>query len=121
MGSVERIRNVARRVAKWHAAGHQVVVVLSAMAAGETNRLLGLAREISPVPDGRELDMIAATGEQASSGLLAIALQPKAWPRAATLAGRCPCAPTRPTPRPASPRSTTRASAPTLTPAAWSS
>lgn len=74
MGSVERIRNVARRVAKWHAAGHQVVVVPSAMA-GETNRLLGLAREITPQPDARELDMIAATGEQASSGLLAIALQ----------------------------------------------
>jgi aspartate kinase len=74
MGSVERIKNVARRVAKWHAAGHQVVVVPSAMS-GETNRLLGLAREISPMPDGRELDMIAATGEQASSGLLAIALQ----------------------------------------------
>ena len=74
MGSIERIKNVARRVAKWHAAGHQVVVVPSAMA-GETNRLLGLAREISPTPDGRELDMIAATGEQASSGLLAIALQ----------------------------------------------
>ena len=74
MGSVERIKNVARRVAKWHAAGHQVVVVPSAMA-GETNRLLGLARELAPQPDGRELDMIAATGEQASSGLLAIALQ----------------------------------------------
>ncbi|MCC7225481.1 MAG: aspartate kinase [Burkholderiaceae bacterium] len=74
MGSVERIRNVARRVAKWHAAGHQVVVVPSAMS-GETNRLLGLAREISAMPDGRELDMIAATGEQASSGLLALALQ----------------------------------------------
>ncbi|OZI76589.1 MULTISPECIES: aspartate kinase [Bordetella] len=74
MGSVERIRNVARRVAKWHAAGHQVVVVPSAMA-GETNRLLGLAREIFPQPDPRELDMIAATGEQASSGLLAVALQ----------------------------------------------
>jgi len=74
MGSIERIMNVARRVAKWHAAGHQVVVVPSAMA-GETNRLLGLAREITPMPDGRELDMIAATGEQASSGLLAIALQ----------------------------------------------
>ncbi|MCD0504171.1 aspartate kinase [Bordetella petrii] len=74
MGSVERIRNVARRVAKWHAAGHKVVVVPSAMA-GETNRLLGLAREISPQPDARELDMIAATGEQASSGLLAVALQ----------------------------------------------
>ena len=120
MGSVERIRNVARRVAKWHAAGHQVVVVPSAMA-GETNRLLGLAREISPVPDGRELDMIAATGEQASSGLLAIALQAEGVAARSYAAGRCPCAPTRPTPRPASPRSTTRASAPTLTPAAWSS
>lgn len=73
MGSTERICNVAKRVAKWRAAGHQVVVVPSAMS-GETNRLLGLAREISSMPDGRELDMIAATGEQASSGLLALAL-----------------------------------------------
>jgi aspartate kinase len=73
MGSIERIQNVARRVAKWHAAGHQVVVVPSAMS-GETNRLLGLARELSPQPDLRELDMLAATGEQASSALLAIAL-----------------------------------------------
>lgn len=73
MGSVERIQNVARRVAKWHAAGHQVVVVPSAMS-GETNRLLGLAKEISSQPDGRELDMLAATGEQASSALLAMAL-----------------------------------------------
>ena len=79
MGSIERIKNVARRVAKWHAAGHQVVVVPSAMA-GETNRLLGLAREITPQPDGRELDMIAATGEQASSGLLAVALQAEGVP-----------------------------------------
>ncbi|MFT0850780.1 aspartate kinase [Achromobacter sp. F4_2707] len=74
MGSVERIQNVARRVAKWHAAGHQVVVVPSAMA-GETNRLLGLAKELSAQPDGRELDQLAATGEQASSALLAMALQ----------------------------------------------
>jgi aspartate kinase len=74
MGSTERIKNVARRVAKWHAAGHQIVVVPSAMS-GETNRLIGLAREISALPDPRELDMIAATGEQASSGLLALALQ----------------------------------------------
>ncbi|MEI2415605.1 aspartate kinase [Orrella sp. JC864] len=74
MGSIERIKNVARRVAKWHEAGHQVVVVPSAMS-GETNRLLGLAREISPNGDGRELDMLAATGEQASSALLALALQ----------------------------------------------
>ncbi|MGB6105348.1 MAG: aspartate kinase [Pusillimonas sp.] len=73
MGSVERIQNVARRVAKWHAAGHQVVVVPSAMS-GETNRLLGLAKEISPQADARELDMLASTGEQASSSLLAMAL-----------------------------------------------
>jgi len=79
MGSVERIQNVARRVAKWHAAGHQVVVVPSAMA-GETNRLLGLAKEISAQPDGRELDMLAATGEQASSALLAVALQGQGVP-----------------------------------------
>ena len=74
MGSTERIKNVARRVAKWHDAGHQIVVVPSAMS-GETNRLLGLAKEISDQPDPRELDMIASTGEQVSVGLLAIALQ----------------------------------------------
>lgn len=78
MGSTERIRNVAKRVAKWARAGHQMIVVPSAMS-GETNRLLGLARELAPArPDdayGRELDALAATGEQASSALLAIALQ----------------------------------------------
>ncbi|MGI4858735.1 MAG: aspartate kinase [Janthinobacterium lividum] len=74
MGSVERIKNVARRVAKWHRAGHQMVVVPSAMS-GETNRLLTLAHEISPQPSPRELDMIASTGEQVSVGLLALALQ----------------------------------------------
>jgi len=74
MGSTERIKNVARRVAKWHDAGHQIVVVPSAMS-GETNRLLGLAKELSDQPDPRELDMIASTGEQVSVGLLAIALQ----------------------------------------------
>lgn len=74
MGSTERIRNVARRVAKWHDAGHQIVVVPSAMS-GETNRLLGLAKEITSQPDPRELDMLASTGEQASVALLAIALQ----------------------------------------------
>lgn len=78
MGSTERIRNVARRVAKWVKAGHQIVVVPSAMS-GETNRLLGLAAELEPAQrtDGirRELDALAATGEQASSALLAIALQ----------------------------------------------
>jgi aspartate kinase len=78
MGSTERIRNVAKRVAKWARAGHQMVVVPSAMS-GETNRLLGLAKELAPAkPDdtySRELDMLAATGEQTSSALLAIALQ----------------------------------------------
>ncbi|MBO4789623.1 MAG: aspartate kinase [Oxalobacter sp.] len=74
MGSVDRIKNVARRVAKWHDAGYQVVVVPSAMA-GETNRLIGLAREIMPEPDQRELDMIASTGEQVSIGLLSMALK----------------------------------------------
>ena len=73
MGSTERIRNVARRVAKWHDAGYQVVVVPSAMS-GETNRLIGLAREIMPEPDPRELDMLASTGEQVSVALLAMAL-----------------------------------------------
>jgi aspartate kinase len=79
MGSIERIRNVARRVAKWHAAGHQIVVVPSAMS-GETNRLLGLAHDINACPDGREVDMLAATGEQVSSALLAIALQKEGVP-----------------------------------------
>ena len=78
MGSTDRIRNVAKRVAKWMRAGHQMVVVPSAMS-GETNRLLGLAKELAPSTMneayGRELDMLAATGEQASSALLAIALQ----------------------------------------------
>jgi aspartate kinase len=74
MGSVERIRNVAQRVAKWHRAGHQLVVVPSAMS-GETNRLIGLATELQAQPDPRELDMIASTGEQVSVGLLAIALK----------------------------------------------
>lgn len=73
MGSTERIKNVARRVAKWHDAGHQIIVVPSAMS-GETNRLISLAREIMDQPDPRELDMIAATGEQVSVGLLSMAL-----------------------------------------------
>jgi len=78
MGSPERIKNVAKRVAKWARAGHQLVVVPSAMS-GETNRLLGLAKELAPAKESnaymRELDMLASTGEQASSALLAIALQ----------------------------------------------
>ena len=73
VGSVDRIKNVARRVRKWHAAGHQLVVVVSAMS-GETNRLLALAKDIAANPDPRELDVVASTGEQVTIGLLAIAL-----------------------------------------------
>ena len=83
MGSPDRIRLVAKRVAKWARAGHQIVVVPSAMS-GETNRLLGLAGELAPAHADadyyRELDMLAATGEQASSALLAIALQAEGMP-----------------------------------------
>ncbi|MDR1529347.1 MAG: aspartate kinase [Burkholderiales bacterium] len=74
VGTVERIKNVARRVAYHYKQGNQIVVVVSAMQ-GETNRLLGLAHELSKTPDPRELDVIAATGEQVTIGLLSIALQ----------------------------------------------
>ncbi|OZB45504.1 MAG: aspartate kinase, partial [Thiomonas sp. 14-66-4] len=74
VGSVERIKNVARRVIKWADAGHQVVVVVSAMS-GETNRLIGLAKEIQPDPDPRELDVVASTGEQVTIGLLSMAIK----------------------------------------------
>ena len=73
VGSVERIKAVARRVARWKALGHQIVVVPSAMS-GETNRLIGLAREIQATPEPRELDVVAATGEQVTIGLLSMAL-----------------------------------------------
>jgi aspartate kinase len=74
VGSTERIRNVAKRIARFSAEGHQVVVVVSAMS-GETNRLLALTRELSQNPDPREVDVVAATGEQVTIGLLAIALR----------------------------------------------
>jgi aspartate kinase len=73
VASPERIKNVAKRVARWKAMGHDVVVVPSAMS-GETNRLIGLAKEIMPTPDARELDVIASTGEQVTIGLLAMAI-----------------------------------------------
>ena len=74
VGNVERIKNVARRLAKWHRAGHQLVVVVSAMS-GETNRLIALAKEIQANPDPRELDVVASTGEQVTIGLLSMALK----------------------------------------------
>ncbi len=73
VASIERIKNVARRVAKWKNAGHDIVVVVSAMA-GETNRLIDLAQSIQPRPDPRELDVVASTGEQVTIGLLSMAL-----------------------------------------------
>ncbi len=69
----ERIRNVARRVARYKAMGHQVVVVVSAMS-GETNKLINLAKELMAEPDPRELDMIVSTGEQVTVGMTALAL-----------------------------------------------
>ena len=73
VATTERIKNVAKRVARWKAQGHDIIVVPSAMS-GETNRLIGLAKEISSVPDPRELDVIASTGEQVTIALLAMAM-----------------------------------------------
>jgi aspartate kinase len=74
IGDVDRIKNVARRVTEARAAGHDVLVVVSAMA-GETDRLIGLAHKVAERPNERELDMILATGEQVSIGLLSLAIQ----------------------------------------------
>ncbi len=74
VGTPERIKNVAARVAKWRTQGHDIVVVLSAMS-GETNRLIALAKEMQSTPDPRELDMVVSTGEQVTIGLLAMALK----------------------------------------------
>ncbi|MGH7856739.1 MAG: aspartate kinase, partial [Candidatus Binatia bacterium] len=74
VGSVERIREVAHRVSGFRERGHQLVVVVSAMA-GETNRLLALARQVSRHPAERETDALVASGEQVAAALLALALQ----------------------------------------------
>ena len=73
VGTIEKIKNCAKRVARTKAEGNDVVVVVSAMS-GETNRLLGLANQLSEMPNERELDVVASTGEQVTIGLLAIAL-----------------------------------------------
>ncbi len=73
VGSPERIKNVVRRVAKYKALGHQIVVVVSAMS-GETNRLIALAKEMQAQPDPRELDMVISTGEQVTVGLMSMGL-----------------------------------------------
>ncbi len=74
VGSVERIRNVAQKVKREVEAGHQVAVVVSAMS-GETNKLVDLCKQIDPVHDQREYDVVVAAGEQVTTGLLSIALQ----------------------------------------------
>ncbi|MFN0264772.1 aspartate kinase [Tepidamorphus sp. 3E244] len=73
VADLDRIRNVARHVKREVDAGHEVAVVVSAMA-GETNKLVGFCRDMSPLHDAREYDQIVASGEQVTSGLLAIAL-----------------------------------------------
>ena len=73
VGSIERIRNVARRCLAAQREGNDVVVIVSAMS-GETNRLLGLAHSVTPIPDAREMDAIAATGEQVCAALTALAI-----------------------------------------------
>ena len=73
VGDTERIKRVARRIAKTYDQGHRVVVVVSAMT-GQTDRLIELAHKVSKVPDPRELDALLATGEQASAALLTLSL-----------------------------------------------
>ncbi len=89
VGDLERIRNVARRIARYKEKGHDVVVVVSAMA-GETDRLLNLAHELVEEPSPRELDMLVATGEQVSSALLAMALNAMGYPAKALVAFQIP-------------------------------
>ncbi len=89
VGDLERIRNVARRIAKYRDEGHDVVVVVSAMA-GETDRLLDLAHKLVEEPSPRELDMLVATGEQVSSALLAMALNAMGYPAKALVAFQIP-------------------------------
>ena len=79
MATIERIKHVAEKVRAAKRAGHDLVVVVSAMA-GETNRLLGLAHEISEMPDEREKDVLLASGEQVSIALLSLALKERGQP-----------------------------------------
>jgi len=85
VGTIDRMRAVARRCLATQRQGHDVVVIVSAMS-GETNRLLGLAKQIAEVPDERELDVIASTGEQVSVGLVALAIHAEGG-RAVSLLG----------------------------------
>ena len=90
VGTIDRMRAVARRCLATQRQGHDVVVIVSAMS-GETNRLLGLAKQIAEVPDERELDVIASTGEQVSVGLVALASTPKGARRSRCSGTRSAC------------------------------
>jgi aspartate kinase len=79
VGNLERIENVAEKVIGWRERGHHMVVVVSAMS-GETDRLIGLAKGITPRPNPRELDVLMATGEQVTIALLCIALEKRGCP-----------------------------------------
>src|SRR5690242_9493809 len=85
VGNTDRIKNVASRVAKYHSQGDKIVVVVSAMS-GVTDNLIKLAKEIMPLPNEREMDMLLATGEQTTIALTAIALHSIGIP-AASLTG----------------------------------
>jgi aspartate kinase len=85
VGSLEKIQRVARKVAQKHEQGNQIAVVLSAMA-GETDRLINLAKQLSPEPDSREIDVLVSTGEQVSVSLLAMALKDLGIPARSLLA-----------------------------------
>ena len=85
VGSIERMRNVAKKLARFYHEGHQLVIVVSAMA-GETDRLINLASQIAKNPDPRELDVLLATGEQSSAALLAMALKDMGYPATSLVA-----------------------------------
>jgi len=89
VANLERIKNVASRIAKYKDEGHDIVVVVSAMA-GETDRLIELAKKITPNPPLRELDLLVSTGEQVSSALLSITLQSMGYPSIALLGFQVP-------------------------------
>lgn len=89
VGTLERIENVAAKVIGWRERGHHIVVVVSAMS-GETDRLLGLAKGITPRPNPRELDVLLATGEQVTIALLCMALEKRGVPARSYTGGQVP-------------------------------
>jgi aspartate kinase len=89
MAGIERIRHVADRVKREVQQGNEVAVVVSAMA-GETDRLVQLCKEAAPLYDPREYDVVVASGEQVTAGLLAMTLQGMGLPARSYMAGSCP-------------------------------